>query len=80
MAKLREGCIALVSPSSPGYNSKHSPKKFSGKIINFAEVNQWCWLEDSGQWLENVDRTHLVLASGKPVLQKMAKQHGQVIT
>ena len=23
----------------------------------------------SGQWLENVDRTHLVLASGKPVLQ-----------
>ena len=28
------------------------------------------WLEESGQWLENVDWIHLVLASGKPVLQK----------
>ena len=28
------------------------------------------WLEESGQWLENVDRTRLVLASGNPVLQK----------
>ena len=28
------------------------------------------WLEESGQWLENVDRSLLVLASGKPVLQK----------
>ena len=25
--------------------------------------------EESGQWLENVDRTHLVLASGNLVLQ-----------
>ena len=39
-----------------------------GKIINVSEVNQWRCLEESGQWLENVDRTHLVLASGKPVL------------
>ena len=33
-------------------------------------VNQWRWLEESGHWLENVDRTHLVLASGNQVLQK----------
>ena len=33
-------------------------------------VNQWRWLEESGQWLENVDPTQLVLASSKPVLQK----------
>ena len=46
------------------------PKKIRRKIINIAEVNQHHWLEESGQWLENVDRTHLVLASGKPVLQK----------
>ena len=26
--------------------------------------------EESGQWLENVDPTHLVLACGKLVLQK----------
>ena len=39
-------------------------------MINVAEVNQQRWLEVSGQWLENVDRTHLILASGKSVLQK----------
>ena len=27
-------------------------------------------VKESGQWLENVDRTHLVLASVNPVLQK----------
>ena len=36
----------------------------------FAEVNQRLWFEESGQWLENVDRTHMILASGKPVLLK----------
>ena len=40
------------------------------EIIDIAEVNQRCWLEESGQWLENVARVHLVPASGKPVLQK----------
>ena len=43
---------------------------FTGKIIDVAEVSQWRWAEESGQWLENVDRTHLVQASGKQVLQK----------
>ena len=42
------------------------PKNFRGKII---DVYQWHWLEESGQWLENVDRTHLVLSRGKSVLQ-----------
>ena len=28
-------------------------------------VNQRHCFEESGQWLKNVDRTHLVLASGK---------------
>ena len=27
------------------------------------------WLEESGQWLENVEQTHPVLAGGKPALQ-----------
>ena len=40
------------------------------KIIILAEVIQWCCLEESGQWLENVDRTHLVLASNNLVRQK----------
>ena len=48
---------------------------FGGKIIDVAEVNQRPWLEESGQWLENVERTHLVLSSGKPLLQKVDSQH-----
>ena len=35
----------------------------SQKIVDVAEVNQWCCLEESGQWPENADQTHLVLAS-----------------
>ena len=27
------------------------------KIVNAAEVNQWPCLEESGQWIENVDQT-----------------------
>ena len=38
-------------------------------IIEIVEVNQQRWLHDSGLWLENVDRTHFGLASGKPGLQ-----------
>ena len=38
--------------------------------FDVAEIYQCRWLEESGQRLENVDRTHLVLASGKLVLKK----------
>ena len=38
--------------------------------LDVADVNQRGWLEQSGQWLENVDHAHLVQASGKPVLLK----------
>ena len=38
-------------------------------MVDAAEVNQRRCIEESGQWLENVDRTHLVLASGELVLQ-----------
>ena len=37
---------------------------FWGKIKDIAEVNQR--RRSEAQWLENVDLTHLVLASGKP--------------
>ena len=40
------------------------PKKFqSNKIVDVAEVNQQLRLEESGQWLKHLDRTHLELAS-----------------
>ena len=53
------------------------PKFCNKKIVDVAEVNQWRCLEDSGQWLENVDRAHLALTSGKPVLQKILQRRGE---
>ena len=38
-----------------------------------AEIYRWRWLEESGLRLENVDLTHVVLASGKLELQKNIK-------
>ena len=38
--------------------------------FHVADIYQQRWLEESGPRLENVDRTHLELASGKLVLQK----------
>ena len=38
-------------------------------------VNQGLWLKESGQWVGNVDQTHLVVASGQPVLQKTTTFH-----
>ena len=64
------GSTLASRPSLPGFNSQHSQKFSRGKIVAVAEVNQRRCLEESGLWLENVDRTHLVLASTKPVLQK----------
>ena len=51
------GCIAqryltCFSPGSPVFNSQRSQKNFRRKIIDVAEVNQWPWLEESGQWLK----------------------------
>ena len=43
------------------------------KIVDVAEVNQRRWLEERVQWLENVDRTHVKLASGKLLLQKITR-------
>ena len=53
--------------------------------FDVAEIYQLRWLEESEQWLENVDRTHPVLAnssSGKLVVQKhlVAGLHFQNIT
>ena len=36
--------------------------------MHVAEVNQWRWLEESGQWCENVDQIYLVLANSLKTL------------
>ena len=38
--------------------------------FDVAEIYRQLWLDESGQWLENVDQTHQVLASGKLEQQK----------
>ena len=50
------------------------------KNIDVVEVNQGCWLEEIGQWLENVDRAPQVLASGKPLLQKDSAKSKPITT
>ena len=64
--------ILAFGPSCPWFNSQHSPKNSKEKIDNIDQVHQWHYLEESRPWLENVDRTHLVMASDKLVLQKDA--------
>ena len=59
----------LSDPAAPG-SIPSIPKVFCEEnIIDVAEVNQRHCLEESVQWLENVDRTHLLLSSGKLFLQ-----------
>ena len=63
-------CVAqrwysFFSTSSARFNARHSPKNYFEDL----EIYQWRWFEESGQWLENVYRIHLVVASGKLVLQ-----------
>ena len=54
------------SPRGPTIDYRYSQKNY----FDVAEIYQWRWLEECGQRLENVDQSHLVLASGKLVLQK----------
>ena len=62
--------ILATRHSCPGFDSQHPPKNFRGKIVDVAEVYQQRWLEESWQLLGNVEPTHLVVDSGKLVLQK----------
>ena len=53
----------VPNPATPGSNPS-VPKIFSEeKNVNVAEVNQLGGRGESGQSLENVDRTHLVLVA-----------------
>ena len=63
--------LAYLLPNSAAPGLIHNvPKFLDEKIVDGDEINQCRCLEESEQWLENVDWTHLVLASGKLVLSK----------
>ena len=58
------------NPAAPGSIPSFTGILSDQKIIDVAEAIQWRRLEESERWLENVDRIHLLLASGNPVLQE----------
>ena len=60
----------LTDQAAPGLIPSVPPKNFRGKIVDVIEVYQRRCLEESGQWLENVDQTPLILAGGKLVVPK----------
>ena len=60
----------LLDPAASGLTPSVPESVSDDKFVD-VEVNQQLCLEESGHWLENVDQNHLVLASGKPELQKM---------
>ena len=75
LKKMNNNMINVGGQHSPtvAYLLPHPPAPGSipsiPEIVNVAEVNQWCCLKESGEWLDNVNWTHLVLASGKLELQ-----------
>ena len=67
--------FVLPDPASPGSNTsilENFQKKNLSMLLRLGS------LEGSEQWLENVDQTNLVLASGKPALQKIYWKGGTV--
>ena len=56
----------LLDPAGSGLIPTIPELFFRGK----KSVSQWRWLQKSGHQLENVNQSHQVLGSGKPVIQK----------
>ena len=51
----------VLDPAAPGLFPNIPQKNSKEKIVFAAEVNQQCYIEESGQLHENVDQTHLEL-------------------
>ena len=73
-AAEHRGSILASHHAAPG-SIPGIPKKIQRKKLSMLLRLINAWLEESGQRLENLDRTYLVLASGKLVLQQMAWSH-----
>ena len=67
--------ILATGPSCLCFDSQHSWNLFGEKIVDVADVNPQRCLEESGQWLENVDQTQISEASTQiHTLQEQIKQ------
>ena len=68
------GIVQRLQNRCPRFESQHSRNFLKEKMVDLVEVNQRGCIEESGQWHDNINRTHLVMASGKLVLQNKNKQ------
>ena len=64
----------LPDPAGPGLIPSFPDIFSEEKIGSAAKVNQQRCFEESGQWLENVDQTHLELSGKLVVLQKRCQR------
>ena len=71
MGGLHRGSILVSRPEAPALIPSIRKIFTDKKLSMIAEVYQMHWFEESGLWLENVDRTHLVLAGGEPASKKI---------
>ena len=69
------GCILTSHPAAQGLILAFPKIHF-----DIDEIYRQRWLNESGQRLENIDQTHIVLASGKLVLQKASCQFWNLST
>ena len=60
----------LLDSAAPGLIPGIPQKISVEKIVEIAKVHQQRCIGEREQWLKNVNQAHLVLASGKLVLQK----------
>ena len=63
---MHKGKILVSHSAAPGFDSRCSQEYFLLMLLRFIDGIA----QNSGQRLDNVNRAHLVLASGKLVLQK----------
>ena len=70
----------LPDPAALGSIPSITKKNSDEKNVGVAEVNQRRGMEESEQWLENVDWTDLILVSGKLVLHKKEHNNGGALS
>ena len=65
VGRITQWIALLLRTRLPGFDSRYF-QEFSLMLLKFIDIIA----ENSRQWLESVNQNHLVLASGKVVLQK----------
>ena len=70
-----DGCILAAHPAAAGLILLVPRKNY----FDVAEIYQWRWLEESGQRLDNVDRTHQQKVSNTSCDNKLTNLQGDLV-